>query len=285
MLEDFPAPGTAGPVTGVLMARHALSGTVDLAAYPIDRIESQEGRALLAAWRRTLREHGTLVLPGFLTPAAVQSILREAGPALDRCYYCAHSHNAWLAANDENLPGDHPRNIINVSDVGCIADDQIPQQSILRRVYDAPEVRHAIAAILGVPALFQYADPLGSLNINLQRAGQQLNWHYDNADFVTTVLLQDPVGGGRFEYCPNLRKPDDENYDGVARILRGDRTAVCTLEIEPGALVLFRGRYSLHRVTPVEGDTPRIIAILSYDTKPGVMLTEYTRKLFYGRVA
>jgi hypothetical protein len=267
------------------MARHSLSDIVDLAAYPIDRLDQPDGQSALAAWRQTLSRNGTLVLPGFLTGNAVASILREAAPALDRCYYCAHSHNAWLAANDETLPGDHPRNVVNVSDVGCVADDQISPDSSLRRVYDAPDLRAAIAAILQVPTLYPYEDPLGSLNINLQHAGQQLNWHYDNADFVTTILLQDAKGGGTFEYCPNLRQPDNENYDGVAGVLRGERSAVRTLAIEPGALVLFRGRYSLHRVTPVEGDTPRIIAILSYDTKPGSMLTEYTRKLFYGRVA
>jgi predicted 2-oxoglutarate/Fe(II)-dependent dioxygenase YbiX len=102
---------------------------------------------------------------------------------------------------------------------------------------------------------------------------------------VTTILLQESDGGGTFEYCPDLRRPEDENYEAVGRVLAGDRSAVRTLDIAPGALVLFRGRYSLHRVTPVEGTRPRIIAILSYDTKPGVVLTEFTRRLFYGRVA
>jgi hypothetical protein len=36
-----------------------------------------------------------------------------------------------------------------------------------------------------------------------------------------------------------------------------------------GALVLFRGRYALHRVTPVEGARPRLLAALSYDPEPG----------------
>ncbi|MCH7795534.1 MAG: hypothetical protein IH900_10415 [Proteobacteria bacterium] len=41
----------------------------------------------------------------------------------------------------------------------------------------------------------------------------------------------------------------------------------------------------LHRVTPVEGAHPRLLAVLSYDPEPGKMLTEHTRKIFYGRVA
>ena len=55
------------------------------------------------------------------------------------------------------------------------------------------------------------------------------------------------------------------------------------LDMGVGALVLFRGRYTLHRVTPVEGHSPRLTAVLSYDTAPGVMLTEHNRRLFYGR--
>ena len=267
------------------MTQQSLAGTVNLAAYPIDRLDRPEGVKALAEWRRGIRENGVLVLPQFLTATAVGSILREAEAMAGQCYYCAHSHNPYLAANDDSLPADHPRNVLNASDVGCLADDLIPASSLLRRVYNASDVRGAIAAILGFETLYPYDDPLGSLNINLQNAGQQLNWHYDNADFVTTILLQDSEGGGIFEYCPDLRRPADENYDAVGRVLAGDRAAVRTLEIAPGALVLFRGRYSLHRVTPVEGTRPRVIAILSYDTKPGVVLTEFTRRLFYGRVA
>ena len=52
-----------------------------------------------------------------------------------------------------------------------------------------------------------------------------------------------------------------------------------------GALVVFRGRTALHRVTPVEGGRPRLLAVLSYDPEPGKTLSEHTRRIFYGRVA
>ncbi len=71
----------------------------------------------------------------------------------------------------------------------------------------------------------------------------------------------------------------------MARVLDGARAGVRALDMDPGALVLFRGRYALHRVTPVEGEAPRLLAVLSYDPEPGKMLTEHTRTLFYGRVA
>ena len=43
----------------------------------------------------------------------------------------------------------------------------------------------------------------------------------------------------------------------------------CRTEIQPGTLVLFNGKYALHRVSPVgPTDRPRIIAIFSYDKRP-----------------
>ena len=63
------------------------------------------------------------------------------------------------------------------------------------------------------------------------------------------------------------------------------RELLRALDLEAGALVVFRGRTALHRVIPVEGEAPRLLAVLSYDPEPGKMLTEHTRKIFYGRVA
>ena len=49
--------------------------------------------------------------------------------------------------------------------------------------------------------------------------------------------------------------------------------------------MVFRGRRSLHRVTPVAGAEPRIVAVFSYDPEPGQRLTAHTQELFYGRSA
>jgi hypothetical protein len=48
---------------------------------------------------------------------------------------------------------------------------------------------------------------------------------------------------------------------------------------------LFRGRFSLHRVTRVTGSTPRVTAIFAYADQPGVVgKVERTKQLF-GRIA
>ena len=80
-----------------------------------------------------------------------------------------------------------------------------------------------------------------------------------------------------------LRSPDDENYDRVAAVLGGDRHNVVVEPMTPGTLMLFEGRHSLHRVTPVEGARPRYVGLFGYDTKPDTMSSELLKQIRYGR--
>ncbi len=267
------------------MTHYRPEDLIDLARYPLDAPESPAYRELLRAGRKRLGEDGALALPGFVTSDAISAMVREAEALLPGAYYCVQDHNPYLIADDPCLPAGHPRNRAQVSDGGCVADDRIAADSALRALYDWPGLRAFIAAVLGVETLYPYADPLGSLNINVFAPGQQLGWHFDNADFVTTLMLRPAEAGGCYEYVPGLRRPEDETYDALGRVLDGAREGVRALDMAAGALVVFRGRYALHRVTPVEGETPRLLAVLSYDPKPGKTLTEHTRKIFYGRVA
>ena len=74
-----------------------------------------------------------------------------------------------------------------------------------------------------------------------------------------------------FEFVPDLRKPGDENLESVNSILKGSWDRVRSLKLKPGDMQLFKGGYSLHRVTRVQGKINRIIALPSYTTHPGTM--------------
>ena len=55
---------------------------------------------------------------------------------------------------------------------------------------------------------------------------------------------------------------------------------------EPGALVIFRGCTSVHRVTEVEGETDRLMAVMVYENELGVTGDPEVNRTVYGpRVA
>ena len=267
------------------VARRGPEALVDLDRYPLADLEASAGRLLIESCRTQFEANGALVLADFLRPAAAAAARGEVEDRLDGAYYCEKAHNPYLSEADPAYPTDHARNRLQVTDVGCLADDLIGADSVLRRLYLWDRLMAFIAAIIGVPRLYPYVDPLGSLNVNVFQPGQQHGWHFDNADYAFTLMLQPAQAGGVYEYVPWIRGPEAGNYAAVQHVLDGARHEVRKLAMDVGALVLFRGRYSLHRVTAVEGTRPRLVAVFSYDTRPGVMLSEHNRRLFYGRVA
>src|SRR5699024_4455660 len=94
-----------------------------------------------------------------------------------------------------------------------------------------------------------------------------------------------PQCGGYFEYGPRIRNPDSENFGAVQDVLQGDRSTVKSLQLQPGDLQIFYGRYSLHRVARVEGPVERHTVIFGYAREPGFIgRAERTRRIF-GRIA
>ena len=78
----------------------------------------------------------------------------------------------------------------------------------------------------------------------------------------------------------------DERYDDVARVLAEDAASplVRVEPMHPGTLMLFNGRTSLHKVSPIGGEVPRYVALLAYDTEPGTDSSEGLKLVRYGRL-
>jgi hypothetical protein len=53
----------------------------------------------------------------------------------------------------------------------------------------------------------------------------------------------------------------------------------------PGTLLLFEGRNSIHRVTPIRGRITRLVALLAYDTRSGTRSSKLLQRARYGREA
>jgi len=258
---------------------------------PLNRIVDSETYPLIepefrARCRDTLNADGALVLPGFLRPDAVEAIRREGEAERSRVYYCTKEHNVYVTPPDPAFAADHPRNRIVVSSLGCITDDIVAPDSPLRAVYDAPEFREFLCAVLGEAALYEYTDPLSSVNLNYTETGQELGWHFDNSSFAITLMIQESESGGSFEYVEAMRDAErgEMNFPGVERVLDG-KIEVKRLVLGAGALALFRGRDAIHRVAPVEGRRTRMLAVLAYNSQPGIALSEPSRMTFYGRLS
>ncbi len=236
--------------------------------------------------KRTLDETGVLVLPGFLKPAAVASIQKDGVEYQHLAYYTTDTHNIYLTPPDPEFSASHPRNRQVPSSKGCITTDQIPVDSMLRILYDAPGFREFLCAVLGEEGLYEYADNLSSINLHYAGKGQELGWHYDNSSFAITLLIQKPERGGEFDYVKDVRNADrgEMNYELSEKILNDEIPSI-RLTSDPGALVLFRGRNSIHRVTPTEGGRTRMLVVLAYNSEPGISLSESARMTFYGRLA
>ena len=89
-------------------------------------------------------------------------------------------------------------------------------------------------------------------------------WHFDGNEFTLSILVQKAEKGGFFEYAPDIRSKDNESFEEVTKVLRGDRKKVKSLDLKPGDLQIFKGRFSMHRVTKIEGKTSRYIALPCY---------------------
>ncbi len=266
------------------MSPLSLGQIVDLDRYPIDRLDSSGGEALVAEARAALGELGACDLRGFLRPEAIAAAVEGALAVRDKAYRTEQTHDvefSGLAA--DSLAEDDPRRTRIRSGKEGTALDDIPADSPVRTLYESGELLRFVAAALERDPLYRSEDPLGAMNYMYYAPGDELGWHFDGADFVVTLLLQAPEAGGTFEYAPMLRSEDDRNDAGVRDLLAGDRGPIRTMSGEPGTLALFRGHWSPHRVTPIEGSRVRINAVLSYAGAPGHRLNAETYRLFYGR--
>jgi hypothetical protein len=260
-----------------------LDSILDLARYPLQRPGSPIYRKLLSRARRGLSLRGACVFEGFMRVGAVERTLAEVDPLQASAFVCSQPHNVYLVDADPAYPPAHARNRLVRSEKAIIADDELPAASPLRAIYEWDRFRAFVCDALQIDRLFPFADPLASVNINFYGAGQELGWHFDNSKFTVTIMLREADAGGAFEFVPNIRDDTEAGYEVVDRILNGSRAGVAELKQGPGALVLFKGSRSLHRVAPSFGSRPRTIAILSYTSEPGRGLKEHTRRLFYGR--
>jgi hypothetical protein len=258
---------------------------VDVDRYPLTDPTSNAWRAVVEGIRRELHDVGCSVLPGFIRPSLYETLRREGEAAAPSAYYEPETVNVYNIDLDTTLPADHPGRVTMQRGNAFVARDQIDASAVIAQLYSSPLFTEFVASCFELERLYELADPLSGLVLNVIRPGLEHPWHFDTNEFTVSLLTQAPTGGGIFEYCPNIRTVDDEHLDDVRAVLdgRGERL-IRQLVLRPGDLQLFQGRYALHRVSSVQGDTARHTAIFAYSERPGVIGSPARTRQLFGRV-
>ena len=254
---------------------------VNIEAYPI-HINGEKRDAVLKTVRDNLAHDGCAVLKNFLTPEGIEALTQEADAVVGNAHRSYNRTNVYFTADDETLPTNDPRRRFYDRSNAFIPADNFKSDGALRTIHDFDGFDRFIQDCFQEDAFYRYADPLADVIINMAVEGNGFPWHFDTNNFTVTLAIQNADRGGAFEYAPGIRK-GSENFSEVGRVLDCTSDLIKVLELEPGDLQLFRGRYSLHRVTPLIGTTPRYVAIFSYVEQPDMVGSPERTEQLYGR--
>ena len=262
-----------------------LSNVVNLNKYPIGDLDSPKIKRIIENCRTELERDSCSVIPNFILPNSLDVMRKELEQQLDEVYMSKESVNAYLYSKDDpTLPKDHPKRIFMKRFNGYLNSDCFLENSEIKFLYKSEELLKFISACLAISPIYRWADPLACHAYNVMETDGILPWHFDSCEFTLSLMIQKPEKGGIFEYCPNIREPGHEKFNDVKKVLDGDRSRVRQLDLNPGDLQIFKGRFTLHRVTKIIGQTSRYMCIPAYVLDPWRVNTPEHSKAIYGRV-
>ncbi len=264
------------------MMKKELSYFVNLNEFPIHDRDNSKYKKIVQEAREALSLDGCYVLKSIINTEAIYEMQKEASKIENLAHYTTNKVNVYFSKDDASYPKDHPRRFFMERSNGFVSGDKFPKNSIIKELYYSKILKEFIADCLNVK-MYHYADPLASLTINVNKPGDRFSWHYDTNEFTVTMLVQDCDEGGVFQYVPNIRNKEDECYDEVLKLLKGDQTRVKEIKLNEGDLQLFKGRYALHRATRAEGNKTRNLVVFTYTEKENVIGASYRSNELYGK--
>ncbi|WP_239311081.1 MULTISPECIES: arpA protein [unclassified Frankia] len=258
---------------------------VDTARYPLSAPTGTDWEYLVSRVRSELQNSGCSVLPNFIRSSRCDELRLECATIAPLAYYGVETVNAYNITPDASLPEDHPGRVTMRRGNAFVARDRIPENFIIHQLYANELFQHFIASCFGMSCLYELADSLAGLCLNIVMPGMEHPWHFDTNEFAVSLLTQEPQAGGVFEYCPDIRSVQSENFADVRAVLTGGgEQLIRSLSLRPGDLQLFKGRYSMHRVSSVRGETARHSAIFAYSERSGVVGSVARTRQLFGRV-
>jgi len=256
---------------------------INLEKYPINEINSRKYKELINYTRKQLNEDGCCLLSDFIKPDSIKRMKEEVDRNLSKIHFTNDKHNPYFTKEDTTLDEKHPKRIFSLRQSGYLNSDDLEKDSDLNKFYDLQEMLKFTSDSLEVFPLYKWADPLGKNPYSVMHTDHYFPWHFDGNEFTLSVLIQKAEKGGLFEYAPDIRSKDNENFEEVTKVLKNDRARVKSLDLKPGDLQIFKGRFSMHRVTKIEGKASRYIALPCYVKDPLKINKPEHSKQVYGK--
>ncbi len=256
---------------------------VDLERYPIEDLNQGEGAEFLKKCQKQMDENGWCNFDGFIRPNALAALKQEANNLQPTAETLTIKRNIYQGKVDPSAPKDDPRRREYTHVASQLADDQIPDDTLIQQLYKSEKLTDFIRRVQKKPVLYRCADEFQPLNIVALHPGSWHAWHYDTTECTVTLLLQAAEKGGEFAFLPNSRTDETEDREAVDQLLAGDMSKAKTFSRGAGTFTLFRGGYSLHGVTEVEGRQLRITSIMTYSEEPDTILSDDVNIRIYGK--
>ena len=234
--------------------------------YAINCLDTARARTLIDDCREQMRDTGCCRLPEFLRPAGLMAIRREACSVVDDAHHSDRQLTPYYREPDPKLPDTDPRSSPVRFAVDYVARDRLPAKGYINSLFAWDALLKLVEEILDRGSIHRFDDTLGSLNVTVMRAGEEMGWHFDACEAVASVLLEESTQGGQFQYIPPFSGSRSQRFEQVSAALRGDQSGALEVAMKPGDFLLFCGRHSLHRVTEIVGGGPRLMLLMSYDT-------------------
>ncbi|MGK3744298.1 MAG: hypothetical protein ACI90V_011158 [Bacillariaceae sp.] len=157
--------------------------------------------------------------------------------------------------------------------------------------------------------LFQYTDPIRTKNDNNSKNNDDNdNNDNDNDNDILDLALERTADAFReYDIDYNNNNPNGNDYDsnkeenGTCSTTKTTKVfsehenennsdkpplpppKLHTLDFRPGTLLVLAGSKSLHRVTKVNGNRNRLVAVLTFSRQSNFCNTQQTQKMFWGR--
>jgi len=251
---------------------------IDQQRYPIHDPGNQKRAALVERCRTDLRQNALCFLPGFLREHAVSLLANEIQAMSAQALGNDHLRTAYSWLDNRGFGPDHPRSMLFRRKFKYIITDQIAEQAMIKALFMWQPLTDFVRDALGFKSLYRSTCPTQSIQLNIMDEGDVLPWHFDTNDGVVSLLVEQADDGGEFQLAPYVRSEDNENYEMVMQAMQADPRVIVEPRMPAGTLILFNGRRSLHRVSPV-GKTrkPRSIVLYSYDEQQDMKFPKKTQ--------